>query len=122
MNIEQLQTAGAPVALVRSWPSIIDDEQAALDLMMTVRYETGCDRIILAKERFSERFFDLSTRLAGAILQKAVNYQVKLAIVGDFSQVTSKSLRDFIYECNHGQQCLFLPSEEEAAERLGRLA
>ncbi|GBF75816.1 hypothetical protein PA598K_04248 [Paenibacillus sp. 598K] len=121
MNIEQLQTAGAPVALVRSWPSVIDDEQTALDLMMTVRYETGCDRIILPKERFSERFFDLSTRLAGGILQKAVNYQVKLAIVGDFSQVTSKSLRDFIYECNEGRQCLFLPSEEEAAERLGRL-
>ncbi len=43
-------------------------------------------------------FFDLSTRLAGEILQKFINYHVKIAIIGDFSIYTSKSLKDFIYE------------------------
>ncbi len=38
----------------------------------------------------------------GEILQKFVTYKAKLAIAGDFSVYTSKSLKDFIYESNNG--------------------
>ncbi|HQE49580.1 MAG TPA: DUF4180 domain-containing protein, partial [Fervidobacterium sp.] len=65
-------------------------------MMMTALYDTGCERIVINKEAICEEFFDLSTRLAGEILQKFVNYNIKIAIVGDFSKYTSKSLRDFI--------------------------
>ncbi len=100
---------------------LITDVQSALDLMATVRYETGADRIILDKTAICEEFFDLKTKLAGEILQKFTNYQVKLAIVGDFSVYTSKSLRDFIYESNHGKDVFFLSTEEEAAARLAEV-
>jgi len=39
----------------------------------------------LNKSAICDDFFDLSTGLAGEILQKFVNYHVKIAIVGDFS-------------------------------------
>jgi hypothetical protein len=100
---------------------LITDVQSALDLMATVRYETGADRIILDKRAICEEFFDLKTKLAGEILQKFTNYQVKLVIVGDFSVYTSKSLRDFIYESNHGKDVFFLSTEEEAAARLAEV-
>ncbi len=89
--------------------------------MQTVHYETGCDRIILNKSLVSKSFFDLKTRLAGEILQKFINYRVKLAIVGDFSVYSSKSLKDFIYESNNGKDIFFLPTEEQAIEKLSRL-
>jgi len=63
-------------------------------------------------------FFDLKTGLAGEILQKFSNYRVKLAIVGDFEEVKSKSLRDFIRESNRGRTVNFVNSVEEAVERL----
>ena len=63
-------------------------------------------------------FFNLRTRLAGEVLQKFINYQIKVAIVGDFTIYSSKSLKDFIYESNKGSNIFFLPNEEQAIERL----
>lgn len=100
---------------------LITNVQSALDLMATVRYETGCDRIILNKSAISEEFFDLSTKLAGEILQKFVNYNVKVVIIGDFSVYTSKSLKDFIYESNNGKDIFFLSDERQAIEKLMRV-
>lgn len=41
--------------------------------------------------------------------------------LGDFTIYTSKSLRDFIYECNKGKDIFFLPEEEQAIEKLSRV-
>ena len=86
--------------------------------MATVRYETNCDRLIINKILISEDFFNLSTKLAGDVLQKYINYKMKIAIVGDFSIYSSKSLKDFIFECNNGKDIFFLPDENQAIERL----
>lgn len=60
----------------------------------------------------------MKTRLAGDIIQKFINYQAKIVIVGDFSVYSSKSLRDFIYESNKGKDLFFLPNEEQAIDKL----
>ncbi len=106
------------IAQIQSESLVITDVQSALDLMATVRYESGCERIIINKDCITEDFFKLSTRVAGEILQKFINYQVKLAIVGDFSGYTSKPLKDFIYECNNGKDIFFVDSIDAAVERL----
>lgn len=95
----------------------IDSAADALDIMGTI-YCENCDRIIIPKYAFDERFFELRTKLAGDILQKFTNYGIRLAIVGDFTNEKSKALRDFIYECNKGNQVFFKTSEREAAEAL----
>ena len=120
MNIKQLQQSGVTIAQIETEETLVSDVQSALDLMATVRYETGADRVILPKAALSERFFLLSSGLAGDILQKFVNYQMKLAIVGDFSGYTSKPLRDFIYESNNGSHVFFVATAEEALEKLSR--
>lgn len=108
------------IAAVESDEALICDVQSALDLMATVRYETDADRIILPKAALDERFFALGSGLAGDVLQKFVNYQIKLAIVGDFSGYTSKALRDFIYESNNGNHVFFVSGEAETIEKLSR--
>lgn len=74
--------------------------------------------MVLYKESLNESFFDLKTGLAGEILQKFSNYRFKLAIVGDFSHYTSKSLRDFIYECNKGNMVYFKDDLDSALSAL----
>ncbi|MHA6529652.1 DUF4180 domain-containing protein [Paenibacillus sp. BAC0078] len=118
MNITKVEKDGVNIAVVSGSGTVIEDVQSALDLMSTVRYEADCERIVIHKSLVSEQFFDLKTRLAGEILQKFINYHVKAAIVGDFSVYSSKSLRDFIYECNNGNDIFFLRTEEEAIEKL----
>lgn len=121
MKITKVEKDGVNIAVISGSGPVVADVQSALDLMSTVRYETGCERMVIHKSLVSEPFFDLKTRLAGEILQKFINYHVKAAIVGDFSGYSSKSLRDFIYECNNGNDIFFLSTEEEAIEKLGRV-
>lgn len=118
MNIKNVLVNGKEIAIVNSDEVCIKDVQSALDFIMTINYETGCHSIIINKEAVTEDFFDLSTKNAGEILQKFINYQFKLAIIGDFSGYTSKSLKDFIYECNKGRDVFFVSSEEDAIEKL----
>lgn len=118
MEITKIKENGVEIAVVTSDEILITDVQSSLDFIATVNYEVGCHRIILNKSAICEDFFNLKTRLAGDILQKFVNYQVKIAIVGDFSVYTSKSLKDFIYESNKGNAIFFLSNEKEAIDKL----
>ena len=118
MKIDCIKQNGVDLAVVSSADLILTDPQSALDLAMSVRYETGAERIVLNKEAVCEDFFILSTGLAGEILQKFINYHIKAAIYGDFSRYTSKPLRDFIYESNQGKDFFFVETREEALERL----
>ncbi|AIQ65420.1 cytoplasmic protein [Paenibacillus stellifer] len=121
MNITTINRNGIDIAAVSSDDLLITDVQSALDLMATVRYEAGTSRIVVKKSAISEDFFDLKTRLAGEILQKFINYETKLAIYGDFSGYSSKSLKDFIYESNNGKDIFFVNDEEQAVEKLSKV-
>ena len=119
MTIKVVEKNSIKIAVLDSEDILIKDVQSAMDLFATVDYETGCDRMIIDKSLICEDFFDLSTKIAGEVLQKFINYHKKLAIVGDFTGYTSKSLRSFIYEVNRGKDIFFLADEAEA---IGRLA
>ncbi len=105
------------MAFVDGDPPLIRDTQSALDLMATIRHETGSHRMILGKDSFVEEFFNLRSGLAGEILQKYVNYGMMLAIVGDFTLYESKALQDFIRESNRGRHVFFLQTLEMAIAR-----
>lgn len=118
MKIEVIRKNNSEAAVVSSEKLLITDVQSALDFIMTVKYETGCRNIALNKEAVSNDFFILSTCLAGEILQKFINYGVKFAIYGDFSQYTSKPLKDFMYESNRGRDIYFQPNASLAVDKL----
>lgn len=106
------------IAFVTSETTLITDVQSALDLLVSVGYEQNVTKIAVNKAAFSEEFFKLSTGLAGAVMQKFVNYGYQLAMIGDFSGYTSKALRDYIYECNSGRHLFFVADEAEAKRKL----
>ncbi len=96
---------------------IISDVQDVLDLMAESG-SLGCRSIIISKKNFDERFFDLKTGIAGEILQKFSNYRVRLAITGDFTVYKSKSLQDFIRECNRVGFIIFCDNVNSAIKKL----
>lgn len=118
MRIEHLNEHGTDIAVVSSDEVILEDTQSALDLVMTAKYETGAERIAISKSAVCDDFFVLSTGIAGEILQKFINYHVKVAIYGDYSHYTSKPLRDFIYESNKGKDVFFVATRGEAVQKL----
>lgn len=122
MNLYELIELENKVKVVRieDEGTIISDEQSAIDIFMTVAYETGENRFIISKENLTEDFFNLSNKIAGGILQKLINYRMKLAIIGDFSNYNSKALKDFIYECNSRNDIFFVENEPKALSLLSK--
>lgn len=117
MNVVFHNQNGMKVAEVKSDSSLIDSTADALDLIANPDLEDA-RKIILYKENIAPDIFALRTGMAGEIMQKLVNYQIKWAIIGDFDDVTSKSLHAFIIECNRGSTIGFMPDVESAKEFL----
>ena len=122
MPYEIVERDGTRIAVISGGAAQIRDASSALDLAMSIRYETGISRLAIDKEALCGDFFILSTGLAGEILEKFIQYRIKMAVYGDFSCYTSKPLRDFIYESNHGSDFFFVPEREEALRLLLRTA
>lgn len=87
---------------------IITDGQSAIELIYHPLL-SGADKIILHQHNLSPEFFNLSSGIAGDVLQKFVNYRCRLAIVGQFSNLNSNSLMAFIAESNRGKSIYFAP-------------
>jgi hypothetical protein len=82
--------------------------------------ETRAELIVIPVPRLTDAFFRLSSGVAGAILQKLVTYQLRVAIVGDVARHAdaSAALRDFIRECNRGNQIWFVADRAALDARL----
>lgn len=118
MKITRVERNGRVCAVVESNELIITNAQSALDLLMDVKYDVGTKNIVIAKNMVHGDFFILSTGIAGEILQKYINYGGRIAIYGDFSSYTSKSLKDFMYESNKGTNVFFVRTRDEAINNL----
>ncbi|HOV63645.1 MAG TPA: DUF4180 domain-containing protein [Spirochaetia bacterium] len=79
---------------------------------------TAGEAFAVTKESLSHDFYDLKTRLAGELLQKVSTYNKHMIILGDFSTITSKSLRDFIYESNKTGEIVFASSLDDGVCKL----
>jgi hypothetical protein len=112
---------GVPVlACTPDGPKLAGDGDAVDLIAEAIQHHA--ELVLLPAERLTDEFFALSTRLAGEVIQKFVNYRLRLAIVGDISRhlARSSALRDFVYEANRGSQVWFVATPEELAERLRR--
>jgi hypothetical protein len=115
MELQILDTESKIAELVAD--TTITTLQDAVDLLGNASY-LDARAIMIDKNQLDGDFFNLRSGLAGDILQKFSNYQMKLAIIGDFSSITSNALNAFIIECNRGHHVFFLPTKEAALEKL----
>ena len=119
MNITVREIDEVRAAVIDSPDLLICSEQDALDLIVEAGYMEA-QVIILPARNLCSDFFDLSTGVAGSILQKFSNYRVKLAIVGTFDRYESKSLAAFMRESNRGNSIFFVPDIDTAVEYLNQ--
>lgn len=99
-------------------PALLRAEEA--DEFLSEAWGRDADLILIPASRLGDGFFRLETGFAGAMLQKFVNYRMRVAVLGDFAPWTaqSRALRDFIHECNKGEEVWLLASQAELEARL----
>ena len=117
MIIETHNINETKIAEVISDVYVINKFEDGLDLLGNLYYQ-GFDKIVIHEKNITPDFFDLKSGIAGEILQKFSTYRIRLAIVGDFSKYTSKSLKDFIFESNKSRHINFLSTCSEAIKIL----
>ena len=119
MKLTILKMNDVPIAVLESIEAPIETVQDALDLIGNADYQ-GANKLIIKREHLHPDFFDLQTKLAGEIMQKAVNYYKYIAVVGDFSDLQRKSWLDFMYESNKKGQIIFVEDAQQAVKLLTR--
>jgi hypothetical protein len=110
---------GIDILVCASEGAILRTERDATDLIGDALGE-GVSMVLIPVARLSDEFFQLSTRVAGVIVQKFMNYRLRLVFVGDISPhlEASASFRDFVVETNRGEEVWFVASEAELDQRL----
>ncbi|MFN8210551.1 MAG: DUF4180 domain-containing protein [Bacteroidales bacterium] len=91
----------------------INDEQDAVDLAAICR-ENGTSKMLVSAENLTNDFYDLSTRLAGNILQKFSNYRMIFAAVVPAHRVKGR-FGEMALEMNRGKQ-FHISTEKQDAE------
>lgn len=119
MLIQKHQRNGYDFAEIQSDQIVIGSSEDGLDLLGNIYFQ-GYHGMILHAQNITPAFFDLQNGMAGEILQKFSNYRMGLVIVGNFEDISRKSLRDFIYESNNTGLIQFVSSIEEALIAISR--
>lgn len=113
VRVLEAQADGGPVT----------GERDAVDLI-ALGLEQDAAWVAVPAQRLGDEFFRLASRVAGEVIQKFVNYRMRLAVVGDVSaQVAgSQALRDFVYESNRGTHVWFVADLADLEQRLAAAA
>ena len=89
-------------------PSLADDRNLS-DLIGEL-FGSRARIVAIPLERLGPEFLRLSSGVAGAVLQKLVNYRFQVAVVGDVALAVAASapLADFVRESNRGATVWFV--------------
>jgi len=113
-----LQTIPSPKGELAFWRMEKGERVAAVDDILSLIWNSRSETIVLERSALSESFFDLKSGLAGELLQKISNYRRRFVVLGDFGDLPSRALADFIRESNRGGQVVFAPDLERGIELL----
>ncbi|MET9464566.1 DUF4180 domain-containing protein [Streptomyces sp. NPDC006544] len=110
---------GVPVIVCAADGPPVATVQDALDQLIGSAFHRA-EVVAVPAERFDDAFFDLSSGLAGAIMQKCVNYRIRLVVLGDITHRlrAGSALSDLVREANRGRHVWFLPDVESLVVRL----
>jgi hypothetical protein len=100
-------------------PSLAEDRTLS-DLIGDL-FSSSARLVAIPLERLGPDFLRLSSGVAGAVLQKLVNYRFQVAVLGDVSAAAAASapLRDFVRESNRGTTVWFVEDLAALGAKLG---
>ncbi|MGW0434874.1 DUF4180 domain-containing protein [Micromonospora sp. NPDC003197] len=112
------ERAGVPVLVCDPDGPPVTTVQDALDLIGAAFL--GATVVAVPASRLDESFFSLGTRFAGEVMQKFVNYRLRLAVIGDIAPhlAASSALRALVHESNSADHIWFLPDLDALDNRL----
>ncbi|MFG3701315.1 DUF4180 domain-containing protein [Micromonospora sp. NPDC047620] len=112
------ERAGVPVLVCDPDGPLVATAQDALDLIGAAFL--GAEVVAVPASRLDASFFSLGTRFAGEVMQKFVNYRVRLVVVGDISRhlAASAALRALVQESNQADHVWFVPDLDALDDRL----
>lgn len=104
---------------------VVDADDAVLTArgvndVLSAAFEGGAHTVAVAVDRLDPAFFELRSGVAGEIVQKFVNYGMRLVVVGALPEeaLESRSFSGFVVEGNRGRGPWFVASLDELAARL----
>jgi len=117
MSIREI--AGVEVFVCPPQGACLAEDRALSDLIGEL-FSSGARLVTIPLARLGPDFLRLSSGVAGAVLQKLVNYRFQVAVVGDVSEpaATSAPLRDFVRESNRGGTVWFVADLAELEAKL----
>ena len=109
MSFSLADLAGHRALVLSPTGPLLRSEDDARDLIQET-FGTDIRLAVVPVERLDPEFFELRTGVAGAFVQKLVQYRLRLVVVGDISAQTAASdaLRDWVREVNRGRDILFV--------------
>ncbi|MHC1561534.1 DUF4180 domain-containing protein [Actinomycetospora sp. C-140] len=116
MTAQTTERHGVRVLVLPEQGPVIGDEQGALDVIGQAFGEEA-EVVAVPVGRLDPAFTRLSSGVAGAIVQKFVNYRLRLAVVGALSD-TSGPVDDWMREANEGRELWFVADLTELDARL----
>jgi hypothetical protein len=96
---------------------VISSQGEVLDLV-SLCGEARSDKLLIPGGSLVEKFFDLSSGLAGEICIKLSTYRIKTAIVVDLDSISSQRFKEWAGECNRGSEIAFRSSRDQAVDWL----
>lgn len=111
--------AGTRVLFIDADAPPISTNEDTLNLISSA-WAAHVDLVVVPAHRLDPRFFQLESLFAGDVLQKTVNYNLQLAVIGDINLYLAKSqaLRDFVWESNRGNHVWFVTDEAALEKKL----
>ncbi len=91
------------------------------DSLLSAAWEHCAQLVAIDASCLDESFFQLSSGLAGRLVQRFVNYRMPLAILGQLGRHldASRALTDYVRESNRGNTVWFLDHFADLESRLG---
>ncbi|WP_254602350.1 alpha/beta fold hydrolase [Burkholderia lata] len=120
MHHRIVQAAGHRVLVRDPAAGLVQRESDALDLV-ALAHEHEVDWVAVPADALHDDFYRLESGLAGAVLQKLVNYGVRLGVVGEIDHrlARSEALRALVRESNRGTSVWFVSNEGDLLRKLG---
>lgn len=117
MNYRVIEKGNKKYIECFSAETLLNTEQDAIDLI-TLCFETNTYLLLIHDEVLPDDFFRLGTNLAGNVLQKFINYHIKVGVILTSEQRIKGKFKNMLAESNKGNDFRVFKNIEEAEKWL----
>lgn len=119
MNNTVKENNGKKYLLIGGTGNFINSEEDAIDLI-SLCAENDTNLVLIESSRLKEDFMNLKTKVAGGIIQKLAQYEIKTVVVLN-EEITQDRFKEFLNETNSGKTFRAYTNYKEALDWLTKI-